>query len=77
MFARDHWYVVAAGDEIGDRPLGRVVLGEPLVLFRGSDGEAVALAEPDGFEVNVKIDRGGLHARRMIRDLIAREHATL
>ena len=30
-------------------------------------------AEPDGFEVNVRIDRGGLNARRMIRDLIAAE----
>lgn len=45
MFARDHWYVVAAGDEIGDRPLGRVVLGEPLVLFRDGDGAVVALAD--------------------------------
>ena len=30
-------------------------------------------AEPDGFEVNVKIDRGGLQARRLIRDQIAAE----
>jgi phenylpropionate dioxygenase-like ring-hydroxylating dioxygenase large terminal subunit len=45
MFARDHWYVVAAGDELGEQPLGRVVLGEPLVLFRDRDGAAVALAD--------------------------------
>jgi vanillate O-demethylase monooxygenase subunit len=44
-FARDHWYVVAAGEDVTDRPLGRVVLGEPIVLFRDGDGTAVALAD--------------------------------
>jgi phenylpropionate dioxygenase-like ring-hydroxylating dioxygenase large terminal subunit len=45
MFARNHWYVVAAGDEVGEAPLGRVVLGEPVVLFRDATGTAVALAD--------------------------------
>jgi phenylpropionate dioxygenase-like ring-hydroxylating dioxygenase large terminal subunit len=29
--------------------------------------------DPDPFEVNVKIDRGGIHARRLIRGLIEKE----
>lgn len=29
--------------------------------------------DPDGHEVSIKIDRGALHARRMVRDLIAHE----
>jgi phenylpropionate dioxygenase-like ring-hydroxylating dioxygenase large terminal subunit len=45
MFAHDHWYVIAAADEVGDQPLGRVVLDEPIVLFRDAAGEAVALAD--------------------------------
>lgn len=30
-------------------------------------------ADPDGAEVSIKIDRGALHARRMVRDLVAAE----
>jgi phenylpropionate dioxygenase-like ring-hydroxylating dioxygenase large terminal subunit len=44
-FARNHWYVIAAADEVGDEPLGRTVLGEPIVLFRDGSGEVVALAD--------------------------------
>jgi phenylpropionate dioxygenase-like ring-hydroxylating dioxygenase large terminal subunit len=45
MFARNHWYVIAAADEVGTQPLGRVVLGDPIVLFRDAAGAAVALAD--------------------------------
>lgn len=45
MFARNHWYVVALSEELGDRPLGRTVLGDPVVLFRATDGRPVALAD--------------------------------
>jgi vanillate O-demethylase monooxygenase subunit len=34
MFARNHWYAAAWSGEIGDKPLGRRLLGEPVVLFR-------------------------------------------
>lgn len=44
-FARDHWYVVALATEIGPEPLGRTVLGDPVVLYRGADGRPVALAD--------------------------------
>jgi phenylpropionate dioxygenase-like ring-hydroxylating dioxygenase large terminal subunit len=45
MFARNHWYVVALSSEIGHEPLARTVLGEPVVLYRGTDGTPVALAD--------------------------------
>ncbi|HTZ43731.1 MAG TPA: aromatic ring-hydroxylating dioxygenase subunit alpha [Jatrophihabitans sp.] len=44
-FPRNHWYVVARPDELGDRPLSRTVLGEAVVLFRGPDGRPAALAD--------------------------------
>ena len=43
-FLRNFWYVAGTADEVkADRPLGRTILGEPLVLFRGRDGKAAAL----------------------------------
>ncbi|MEW2041038.1 Rieske 2Fe-2S domain-containing protein, partial [Streptomyces sp. NPDC005534] len=45
-FARNQWYVVAYTYEVGRELLGRTVLGEPLVLYRGEgDGTAVALSD--------------------------------
>ena len=44
-FARNHWYVAAWGGEIGDRPLARRILGEPVVLFRQGDGSVAALTD--------------------------------
>lgn len=44
-FARNHWYVAAWGGEIGDRPLARRLLGEPVVLFRQADGSVAALMD--------------------------------
>jgi len=43
LFLRNHWYVAAWRDEVGRKPLARVVLGDYLVLFRTEDGRAVAL----------------------------------
>ena len=45
MYLRNAWYVAAWGEEIGSAPLGRTLLGEPVVLYRGADGKAVALAD--------------------------------
>lgn len=42
---RDQWYVAAYADEVGRQLLGRTICGEPLVLYRTEDGEAVALAD--------------------------------
>lgn len=42
-FLRNYWYVAAWSDEVGRKPLGRVVLGDYLVLYRTEAGKAVAL----------------------------------
>jgi phenylpropionate dioxygenase-like ring-hydroxylating dioxygenase large terminal subunit len=34
MFLRNYWYVAASHDEVTRKPLGRIILGEPVVLFR-------------------------------------------
>jgi len=40
-----HWHAAARSVELGPKPLGRVVLERPLVLFRDAGGRAVALAD--------------------------------
>ncbi|HEU5265142.1 MAG TPA: aromatic ring-hydroxylating dioxygenase subunit alpha [Jatrophihabitans sp.] len=39
------WYVAAAADEVGRTPLGRRVLGTPVVLYRTRAGTAAALED--------------------------------
>jgi phenylpropionate dioxygenase-like ring-hydroxylating dioxygenase large terminal subunit len=46
MFIRNCWYVAAWAHEIPDQGLfSRVILGEPLLLYRLSNGETVALED--------------------------------
>lgn len=45
MLLRNRWYVAAQSSELDDRPLGRMILGEPIVLFRGQGGTAAALED--------------------------------
>ena len=45
MFLRNYWYVAADDHEVGRSPLGRVILGEPVVFYRLEDGTAVALED--------------------------------
>ena len=45
MFIRNAWYVAAWAHEIGDKPLGRRIMDEPIVLFRGRDGTVGALED--------------------------------
>src|SRR3954447_8619635 len=45
MFVRHAWYVAAAIAEIGDKPLARTILNEPIVLFRNGRGEICALED--------------------------------
>lgn len=42
---RNAWYPVAACGDLGRKPLARMLLGEPLVLFRTPEGTAVALPD--------------------------------
>ena len=45
MFLRNSWYVAAWDREIGRQPLARMILGEPIVLYRQEDGRPVALED--------------------------------
>jgi phenylpropionate dioxygenase-like ring-hydroxylating dioxygenase large terminal subunit len=45
MMIRNAWYVAAWADEVGDRPLGRRICNEPVVLFRDHEGRAAALLD--------------------------------
>ena len=45
MFLRNYWYVSAWSDEVGNEPVARVMLGEPVVLFRKANGIPVALED--------------------------------
>jgi phenylpropionate dioxygenase-like ring-hydroxylating dioxygenase large terminal subunit len=43
MFLKNFWYVAASEHEIARKPFGRMILGEPVVLFRKEDGTPAAL----------------------------------
>jgi phenylpropionate dioxygenase-like ring-hydroxylating dioxygenase large terminal subunit len=45
MFLRESWYVAARSAEVTHQPLARMLLGEPVVLYRCADGSAVALED--------------------------------
>jgi vanillate O-demethylase monooxygenase subunit len=45
MFVRNAWYVAAWDHEIGRDMLRRVILGEPVMLYRREDGTPVALED--------------------------------
>jgi vanillate O-demethylase monooxygenase subunit len=44
-FIFDAWYVAAWGEEITRKPLRRVFLEEPVVMYRRQDGVAVAMSD--------------------------------
>jgi phenylpropionate dioxygenase-like ring-hydroxylating dioxygenase large terminal subunit len=41
----NHWYVVARSDEVTDQPVGVVLWGEAIVLFRDASGQIQALED--------------------------------
>lgn len=43
MFLRNGWYCAGWSSELGPAPVGRRMLGEPVMLFRAENGEPVAL----------------------------------
>jgi len=45
MFLRNYWYVAATDTEISRKPVGRMILGDPIVLFRAEDGTPVAFED--------------------------------
>ena len=44
-FVRDAWYLASWSDELAERPLGVVLLGDPVVLFRRTNGTPTALED--------------------------------
>jgi phenylpropionate dioxygenase-like ring-hydroxylating dioxygenase large terminal subunit len=46
-YPRNAWYALAASEEVTDAPFGTRALDRPVVLFRITDGSAVALADRD------------------------------
>ena len=44
-FIRNRWYVAGLSEEITDQPLGRTLLGEPVVIYRTAGGTPVALED--------------------------------
>ncbi len=45
MFLRNAWYVAAWESEIGEEPLPRTILNDPVALFRTASGDIVALED--------------------------------
>ena len=45
MFLRNAWYAAAWDHELGRAPFARTLLGEPVVLYRKSNGAPAALAD--------------------------------
>lgn len=44
-FLRNAWYVAALSEAVSTKPVKRVVLGEPIVLYRTESGAAVGLSD--------------------------------
>ncbi|MEE2745863.1 MAG: aromatic ring-hydroxylating dioxygenase subunit alpha [Pseudomonadota bacterium] len=44
-FLRNYWYVGATSDELHNSPIGKTLLNEPVVFFRGKNGIAGALVD--------------------------------
>lgn len=45
MFPKNTWHVACTSDEICEKPLGRTICNEAMVLYRGQDGAVVALED--------------------------------
>jgi phenylpropionate dioxygenase-like ring-hydroxylating dioxygenase large terminal subunit len=45
VFLRNSWYVAAWDREVSRAPLARMLLGEPVVLYRKADGTPIALED--------------------------------
>lgn len=45
MYLRNAWHVAAWSDEIKDKPVRRIILEEPVVLYRGLGRAVIALED--------------------------------
>ncbi len=44
-YLRNRWYVAARVQELEKGPVGRTIMDEPVVLFRGEGGQVAALED--------------------------------
>ena len=44
-FLKNYWYVAATSEELREKPIGRILLNNPIVLFRGKSGKIGALED--------------------------------
>lgn len=44
-FIRNAWYMGAWAEDVTDKPLGRMILGDPVVMFRTADGHVAVLRD--------------------------------
>jgi len=44
-YPRNAWYVIAFSHELGDKPLARYICGDRVVMFRGENGQPLALLD--------------------------------
>lgn len=45
MYLRNCWYIAGLPEDVSDSPVGRVFLGDPVVLFRTAAGDVAALED--------------------------------
>ena len=45
MYIKNAWYVACTPNEIDDKPLGRKICGESVVLYRGMEGRVAAVED--------------------------------
>ena len=45
MYLRNCWYIAGLPEDVSGSPVGRVFLGDPVVLFRAADGAVAALED--------------------------------
>ncbi|UFH51252.1 aromatic ring-hydroxylating dioxygenase subunit alpha [Pseudomonas sp. KNUC1026] len=45
MFPKNTWYVACTPDELEQQPLGRQICAEPMVFFRGPEGQVLAVED--------------------------------
>jgi phenylpropionate dioxygenase-like ring-hydroxylating dioxygenase large terminal subunit len=43
IYLQNRWYIVAESSELSRKPLRRVILNEPFVMYRGVDGNAIVM----------------------------------
>jgi len=64
MFLKNCWYIAAESREVARQPFGRILLGNPVMLYRREDGTPVAL------EDRCCHRRAPLHKGKVLGDLI-------